>query len=157
CAASLGIARRRCALWRGGVEANTRSREVRAYRYWMSAQADQGGPMQSHSSHRPSIFCILPPHLLHEIANRGTPAQRSMALNPLASDPPLRFGRATYQLMATGAQKLMTPAPSVAEPQITIYDAHHRSRLPGSVVAHPSGSTDPEVKEAYAGLLATFN
>jgi len=112
--------------------------------------------MQSHSYHRSSIFCILPPHLLHEIANRGTPAQRSMALNTLASDHTIRFGRATYQLMATSAHKLVTPAPAAAEPQITIYDAHHRTRLPGSVVANPSGSSDPEVTEAYAGLLATF-
>src|SRR3989442_619029 len=43
-----------------------------------------------------------------------------------------------------------------AEPHITIYDAHHRTRLPGSAVPQPSDSTDPEVKEAFAGLLATF-
>jgi Zn-dependent metalloprotease len=113
--------------------------------------------MQSHPCHRSSIFCILPPHLLHEIATRGTPAQRGFALNTLASDHTLRFGRAIFQLRATGAQKLVAPAPVTAEPQITIYDAHHRSRLPGSVVANPSSSTDPEVTEAYAGLLATFN
>jgi Zn-dependent metalloprotease len=113
--------------------------------------------MQSHLCHRSSIFCILPPHLLHEIASRGTPAQRGFALNTLASDHTLRFGRAIFQLRATGAQKLVSPAPVTAEPQITIYDAHHRSRLPGSVVANPSSSTDPEVTEAYAGLLATFN
>src|SRR5262249_61008264 len=37
-------------------------------------QTDKGGRMQSRPFHRPSIFCILPPHLLHEIALRGTPA-----------------------------------------------------------------------------------
>jgi hypothetical protein len=102
--------------------------------------------MQSHPYHRPSIFCILPPHLLHEIAIRGTPAHRAFALNTLGADHTIRFGRATYQLMATGAQKLMAPAPAAAEPHITIYDAHHGTRLPGSVVANPSSNTDPEVK-----------
>jgi Zn-dependent metalloprotease len=94
--------------------------------------------------------------MLHEIAKRGTPAQRDFALDTLASDHPIRFGRATYQLMATGAHKLVTPAPATAEAHITIYDARHRTRLPGSVVHNPASSNDPEVQEAFAGLLATF-
>jgi hypothetical protein len=62
-------------------------------------------------------LCMLPPHILHEIANRGTPAQRGFALDTLASDHTMRFGRAADQLMATGAHKLVTPAPAAAEPQ----------------------------------------
>jgi Zn-dependent metalloprotease len=112
--------------------------------------------MECHASDRAPLYCILPPHLLHEIALRGTPAHRAFALNTLAADATIRFGRATYQLMATGAQKLMTPAPAVVEPHITIYDAHHGNRLPGAVVAHPRRTKDRAVTEAYAGLLATF-
>ena len=113
--------------------------------------------MQSPTCYRRGIFCILPPHILHEIAKRGTQAQRDLALDTLASDHPIRFGRATYQLMATGSHKLVAPAPATAQAHITIYDAHHGTRLPGSVVSNPNNSNDPEVKEAFAGLLATFN
>jgi hypothetical protein len=102
--------------------------------------------MQSPTFYRRGIFCILPPHILHEIAKRGTQAQRDLALDTLASDHPIRFGRATYQLMATGAHKLVTPAPATVEAHITIYDAppHAPSR---QCCVQSNNSTDPEVKE----------
>jgi hypothetical protein len=63
-----------------------------------------------------SIFCILPPHTLDEIADRAMPAQLGFALDTLASDHTMRFGRAAYQFMAIGAHQLVTPAPAAAEP-----------------------------------------
>src|SRR5262249_11826189 len=59
--------------------------------------------------------------------------------------------------MATGAHKLVAPTPVTVQAHITIYDAHHRTRLPGTVAPNPDSSNDPEAKEAFAGLLATFN
>src|SRR5215470_3819417 len=104
-------------------------------------------------SHRHGVFCLIPPHILHEIAHRGTAAQRKFALDTLGADHSFRSGRQAYQLIASGAHKFLAPATPTAEAKITIYDAHHGIRLPGRVVTNP----DAEAKEAHDGLLATFN
>ena len=39
--------------------------------------------MQPHSYHQHRFCGILPPHILHEIANRGTHAQRAKVLDTL--------------------------------------------------------------------------
>jgi Zn-dependent metalloprotease len=112
--------------------------------------------LKSEKSHPNSLFCVLPPHILHEIAKRGTRTQRETALDTLGRDHSLRFGRASFQLLATNAQKLIA-APTVGgEAQITIYDAQQRERLPGRVVPNPNESDDAEVSEALKGLLATY-
>jgi Zn-dependent metalloprotease len=122
-----------------------------------SVVADTGGTIQPHSKHQHRLFGILPPHILPEIANRGTAAQRSRVLNTLASDHTMRFARASHLMRAIGARKRVSAAPASAEPQVSIYDAHHRMRLPGTLVGNPGSSSDPAVSEAYNGLLATFN
>ena len=43
-------------------------------------------PYGCESRHRHSIFCILPPHILREMARHGSAAQRNAALNTLALD-----------------------------------------------------------------------
>jgi len=106
--------------------------------------------------HRQRIFCVVPPHILHEIAKRGSPDQRNLALDTLGADHSFRSGRAAFQLLATGAHKLLAPAAAGGEPHITICDARHTHRLPGHVVANPTTSADPEVTEAFKGLLATY-
>lgn len=104
-----------------------------------------------------SVLCVLPPHILHEIAKRGTPAQRDFALETLGADHSFRSGRATFQLLANGAHKLLALVAAGGEAHITIYDGKHTQRLPGHLVANPSGSNDPEVTEAFKGLLATYS
>jgi Zn-dependent metalloprotease len=112
--------------------------------------------MQATTSHRHSnIFCILPPHILHEIAKRGSARQRNYALDTLGADHSFRSGRAAFQLLATGAHKMLA-APAGGEAQITIYDAKNMQQLPGQVVANPAASGDNEVSEAFNGLLATY-
>ncbi len=44
------------------------------------------------SGHHP-IFCILPPHILSEIAKRGTSEQREAAIGALNIDHSLRTTR----------------------------------------------------------------
>jgi Zn-dependent metalloprotease len=112
--------------------------------------------MQVGKVHRHSIFCILPPHILHEIAKRGSPDQRNFALDTLAADYSFRSGRAAFQLLATGAHKLIAAGAPGGEAHITIYDTSHTQRLPGHVVANPTESSDNEVMEAFKGLLATY-
>jgi Zn-dependent metalloprotease len=103
-----------------------------------------------------SIFCILPPHILHEIAKRGTGTQRDAVLDTLGRDHSLRFGRASFQLLATSAQKLIAAPTIGGNAQITIYNAQQQQSLPGQVIANPDESSDIEVREAFKGLLGTY-
>src|SRR5258708_18910586 len=110
------------------------------------------------ASHRHSIFCILPPHVLINIANKGTPDQRESALRALDMDATHRTHRLTFNLLGgpLGRQDLSGGAPAV---QRTIYDAGNGTVLPGTVVRSEGGAAvaDNPVNEAYDGLGDTFN
>jgi Zn-dependent metalloprotease len=97
------------------------------------------------------IFCIVPPHILREVGQRGSPAQRNWALTTLAISEQLRGRRS-----AIGAIALSTPT---GEKRRTVYDAQHGSTLPGRRVRSegekPTG--DPAVDEAYDALGATYD
>jgi Zn-dependent metalloprotease len=108
------------------------------------------------TNQRHSIFCILPPHVLREIAKRGNKAQQSAALKTLALDGTQRTQRVTRQLLATRAMPSVTAvAPKV---QRTIYTTDGTEQLPGKVVRAEGQDavSDPVVNEAYDGLGATF-
>ena len=62
----------------------------------------------------PCCFSIIPPDVLSRIAADGNAAQRDAALSTLATDQTLRLVRATYQLLDTGAHKVL-PMNSGAE------------------------------------------
>ncbi|MEO8936968.1 MAG: M4 family metallopeptidase [Burkholderiaceae bacterium] len=114
--------------------------------------------MHCSANHHHSIFCILSPGMLHNVASKGTAQQRDWALHTLESDHGMRLMRATYQLMETGAHKaLLTASPPVK--QRTIYDAKNGESLPGKAVRTEGGkaSSDVAVNEAYDGLGATFD
>src|SRR5262245_22052209 len=104
-----------------------------------------------------SIFCILPPHILRQIAQNGTPQQRAEALQTLSTDQTLRAVRAAAPPTTTRRSPGVLAAEG--EKQRTIYDAHNSQTLPGDVVrgegAPPTG--DPAADEAYDGLGATFD
>lgn len=50
-------------------------------------------PSRSGSDGRHPILCIIPPHMLKEIAEKGTPGQRDWALRTLASTEQFRGQR----------------------------------------------------------------
>ncbi len=106
--------------------------------------------------HRHSIFCILPPHVLHAMARNGTKDQREAALRTLALDSTARSMRATAQLLAIPSQ--VTAVVTDAVPQRTIYDGAEGETLPGRTVRSEGGapSADSAVNQAYDGLGATF-
>ncbi|MFO1429889.1 MAG: M4 family metallopeptidase [Candidatus Competibacteraceae bacterium] len=112
------------------------------------------------TNHRHSIFCILPPHILHEIAKHGTSQRREVALQTLGTDQTVRSLR-TMALQVATATRGRPRVPSVmgAQKHRTIYDTRHTETLPGTIVrtedAQPSN--DPAVDEAYDGLGATFD
>src|SRR5579862_6040068 len=116
--------------------------------------------MHSHtcpSGHRHSIFCILPPHVLREIARRGSAAQRNAVLDTLALDGTMRAQRMTTQLLAGAPTAAVTGAP--AQVHRSIYTAANTQALPGTLVraeGQPEGA-DQSVNEAYNGLGDTFN
>jgi len=111
------------------------------------------------SSHRHSIFCILPPHVLRNIARYGSAEQREAALNTLALDQTLRTTRLTFSL--AGGLKIPHPEAALAPPQEkrTIHDAQNKQRLPGKLVRAEGQApvSDKAADEAYDGLGDTFN
>jgi hypothetical protein len=111
------------------------------------------------NTHRHSIFCILPPHLLNALAQRGTPQQRARALRTLLTDNTFRSLRAGLQLGVPTVRRRPGMLGFEGQKQRTIYDAHQTETLPGVVVrSEGSPSTgDPAVDEAYDGLGATFD
>jgi len=97
------------------------------------------------------VFCIVPPHILREVSQRGSPAQRGWALNTLAISEQLRGRRSVL-----GGLALSTPT---GEKRRTVYDAQHGTILPGRRIRSegdkPCG--DPAVDEAFEALGATYD
>src|SRR5438445_13680537 len=86
-----------------------------------------------HQTHRHSIFCIVPPHVLRDIARNGSAAQRNAALDTLALDSTMRTQRMDFQLLATAAPPpVLAPAP----PQVhqTISTAESAQSEPATLV-----------------------
>ena len=105
------------------------------------------------------IRCILPPHVLRSIAEKGTSQQRTRALQTLATDNTIRSLRAGARLKAPAPPRRLGVLAVEGQKQRTIFDAHHTQTLPGDVVrvegSNPTG--DPAVNEAYDGLGATYD
>jgi len=99
------------------------------------------------------IHCITPPHMLREIAARGSPAQREWALRTLVVSEQLRGQR----LASFGVAALA--APVAAGKERVVYDAQNGSTLPGRKARGegdpPTG--DKAVDEAYDGAGATYD
>jgi Zn-dependent metalloprotease len=108
-------------------------------------------------SHRHSIFCILPPYVLAEIARNGTPKERALALETLQIDHSIRQLRAT-RAASLGSRRAL-PLISPPQKQRSIYDAKHKQTLPGTLVRAEGAkrTADTSVNEAYDGLGATFD
>jgi Zn-dependent metalloprotease len=111
-------------------------------------------------THRHSIFCILPPHVLFEIAKNGTKEQREAALNALDFDHSFRTNRLTFSLLGglqvPHVESVVDPSPQV---QRTIFDAQTTQNLPGKQVRAEGQAAvaDAAVNQAYDGLGATFD
>ena len=99
----------------------------------------------------PEMCGILPPHILKRICQNGSPQQRECALATLVLSE--RF-RARRELL--DALPVSTPA---GEKRRTVFDARHRTSLPGHLVRAEGdpASADPAVNEAYEGAGATYD
>jgi len=103
---------------------------------------------------------IMPPHLLHRIAEHGDAEARAAALATLAIDHRFRIARAEGAARCGRATEPVTFARIGGTVQRTIYDQHHStSQTPGEVVRvegqAPVGDT--AVNQAYEGLGATYD
>ena len=82
--------------------------------------------MGQHAYCRHPIFCIVPPYVLDEIADKGTPQQRAAALRTKAVDNTFRAVRLATQASRFAPQRQALRAPLVpAQKQRTIYTANH--------------------------------
>jgi Zn-dependent metalloprotease len=116
--------------------------------------------MCQQTHHRHPIFCIVPPYILDEIAQRGTPQQRGAALRTKAVDNTFRAFRLATQASRFAPRRHAVPVPSlVPQKKRTIYTANSTQDLPGTLIrAEGQGPTgDTAVDEAYDGLGATFD
>ncbi len=122
--------------------------------------------MHRQLGHRHSIFCILPPHILREIARNGTEEQRQAALDTLAADSTFRTLRAIRQAAPVATASPVTVSPAAAagtgaakQLQRTIFDCHNTQRLPGDPARTEGAAAtgEPAVDEAYDGLGATYD
>lgn len=113
-----------------------------------------------HPHHRHPIFCIVPPYVLDQIAQKGTAKQRMAALQTKSVDNTFRAVRMANQA-ARYARGRQNPAPTTGAMvrARTVYSANQTESLPGTVVrAEGQDATgDPAADEAYDGLGATFN
>jgi len=109
-------------------------------------------------SHRHSIFCILPPHMLEQIAQNGSSAQSELAVQTLASSLAIREERQNLAL----ATPRTSPEAREALPAVkqrAVYTANTGTSLPGSLVRGEGDAAVPDVavNEAYDGSGATFD
>jgi Zn-dependent metalloprotease len=116
--------------------------------------------MCQQAPHQNPILCIVPPYVLNEIAQRGTPQQRAAALRTKAVDNMFRALRLATQAGRVAPRRSPAPAPLVTpQKRRTIYTADNTQNLPGTLVrAEGQGPTaDTTVDEAYDGLGTTFD
>jgi Zn-dependent metalloprotease len=98
------------------------------------------------------ITCILPPHMLRAIAERGSPEQRAWALQVLTVSERIRGRRELLGDIAA-----VTAIPSEVK-QRSVYDAGRGTQLPGRLVRSEGQRPvkDVAVNEAYDGSGATW-
>jgi len=116
--------------------------------------------MCQHIYHRNPIFCIVPPYVIDEIVDKGTPQQRAAALRTKAVDNTFRALRLATQAARFAPQRQASRAPIITpQKRRTIYTANHTQNLPGTLVRAEgqSATGDIAVDEAYDGLGATFD
>ncbi|MFJ4834233.1 M4 family metallopeptidase [Streptomyces sp. NPDC088747] len=104
------------------------------------------------------VFCtIVPPHVLDTLAQAEDPTLAGPARRTLERDALERTRRRLTTVIGAPA---VAPASEAVEdkPHRTIYDARHRTDLPGRKVRDEGDKPgkDATVNRAYAGLGATF-
>lgn len=105
---------------------------------------------------RHSINCIIPPHVLKNIAEKGLPSQSEKALMTLVSTEQLRGRRVGLSSLATLFPQTKA---GIAGKQRVVYTASNKLRLPGEIVRREGDPPveDAAVNEAFDGCGDTFD
>lgn len=105
--------------------------------------------------HHHTVSCIVPPHMLEEIATKGTKSQRELALNTLKTSEQMRGQRRALSDF-TGAVSRFA---AVGGKERIVYDAENGSTLPGTPARNEGDgpTSDAAVDEAYDGSGATYD
>jgi Zn-dependent metalloprotease len=106
--------------------------------------------MHKHSG----INCFIPPHILKNIATKGTESQKTVAIDTLKLSAEMRgkrqaladFSAAAFRVAAGGKDRI-------------VYDAKNGSKLPGTIARKEgeAASADVAVNEAYDGSGVTYD
>ena len=111
-------------------------------------------------THHP-IHCILPPRILHKVAQEGSEKLRAAAIATLELDHKFRLARAeTAGRLGGSAIQPVTFARIGGKVNRTIYDQQHStSQTPGKVVRREGQRpvSDTAVNQAYDGLGYTYS
>ena len=102
------------------------------------------------------VQCIVPPYLLQEISENGTPVQQERARYSLVSSKQFRTARA----VTSGEPGFIeTPSEFTTVKERLVYDVEQGSILPGILVRGEGDlpSSDVAVNEAYNGAGATYD
>ena len=102
-----------------------------------------------------SVNCIVPPHMLQEIAEKGSATQQQMATKTQTTSDQTRRDRAAV----LGEVAALAAQPAVTGKQRTVYDAQTGTVLPGIQVRveGDSPTSDDAVNEAYDGSGETYD
>lgn len=107
--------------------------------------------------HRHSLFCIVPPYMLENMAESNNAKVRKGAIEAIEASA---TARATRSAMAAMPGMAVLTSPSSSKHRL-IYDAQRKGMgsLPGKLVRSEGGkaSKDPAVNEAYTYSGATYD
>lgn len=109
-------------------------------------------------NHRHSLECILPEHMLEQIATKGSDAQKQMAMDNISVVYQLRAERAMRASLADLFAPTMPRAADGGKERI-VYDVKRGTSLPGAAVRREGdpASADAAVNEAYDGSGITYD
>jgi Zn-dependent metalloprotease len=101
------------------------------------------------------ILCILPPHILENVATKGTETQKNLAISTLKTSAQMRGKRNALADFATATFRVAAPGGK----ERIVYDAKNGSNLPGTIVRKEGEGpvTDVAVNEAYDGSGVTYD
>jgi Zn-dependent metalloprotease len=97
-----------------------------------------------------ALMGIIPPHMLKEIAKKGSARQKEQAFRSLLISEKIRGSREAF------GQFYVAP-PMGNNKCLVVFDTKNTQELPGSMISGPAKSKDPAVKEAYNGAQATYD
>src|SRR5689334_18526829 len=109
-------------------------------------------------NHRDPLHCILPPHVLKEIAAKGSDSQKQWALDTINASALLRAERMKIAEFKTEFASAALMSATGGKERI-LYDAKNGSSLPGITVRKEGDPpvADVAVNEAYDGSGWTYD